>query len=341
MVGTIALALAALATPAAAEAHSGGKAVPVSTLVVRETGPLQALIDLRMRDEDGGEPVRGATVRGFGRMTSPHTMFSYFGPLPEVAPGRYRARVKLPMTARWTLELTISGEGVVTRKVETEVVIDRSALTEARSRVRSVARSAPAPVVAGKVRFVVTGREVADIAVLWTHGIAATAWIVGLVLLLLASTAGAGAFAPAARSRLAGWYRGRGLPLLWASAAAVVVTGIYNTLRVTPFDLAWSPGGFRRLSDVPYGRLYESLLLVKIALFVLMLVAGIAVVRRARRLWGEDVDEAADARAVRLAFRRLGAAGVIFVASAPVIVVTAVALRYVHILTHVAEAAGG
>ncbi len=60
--------VAVSAAPAAALAHHGGKAVPVIAWTVREVGPLQAEIDLRARDEDEGEPVRGADVRGVGRV---------------------------------------------------------------------------------------------------------------------------------------------------------------------------------------------------------------------------------------------------------------------------------
>lgn len=61
------LAVAALALPATVAAHDrGGRAEPVASLIVRESGPLQALIDLRVRDEDGAEPVRAADVKGFG-----------------------------------------------------------------------------------------------------------------------------------------------------------------------------------------------------------------------------------------------------------------------------------
>lgn len=115
----VGLASAALALPATAAAHDpGGRAEPVASLVVRESGLLQALIDLRVRDEDGGEPVRAADVNGFAVMTRPHTMYTYFGPLPEVSPGRYRARVTLPMAARWSLSITIGGRSVVTRTVK-------------------------------------------------------------------------------------------------------------------------------------------------------------------------------------------------------------------------------
>lgn len=46
-------------------------------------------------------------------MSRPHTMYTYFGPLPEVSPGRYRARVTRPMATRWKLSVTIGGRSVV------------------------------------------------------------------------------------------------------------------------------------------------------------------------------------------------------------------------------------
>jgi hypothetical protein len=101
LIGAASGALLCLSVVAEAGAHSGGVAVPVVTATVRESGPLEALVEVRLRDEDGGGPVRGATVRGAATMTTPHVMLTYFGPLPEVAPGRYRARVELPMAARW------------------------------------------------------------------------------------------------------------------------------------------------------------------------------------------------------------------------------------------------
>ncbi|MDQ3382098.1 MAG: FixH family protein [Actinomycetota bacterium] len=309
------VAVAALALPATAAAHDrGGRAEPVASLVVRESGPLQALIDLRVRDEDGGEPVRAADVKGFGVMTRPHTMYTYFGPLREVSPGRYRARVTLPMAARWSLSITIGGRSVVTRTVKASLVIDRTALTEP-----ATAATAPAaPILVGSVGYVVTSREVEDMVVLWVHGIAATGWILGLLLLLASATAGSGSLAPEARRRLARWYRRWGFPLVWLAAATVVATGIYNLLRVTPFDLVWRPGDFGELSQVPSGRLYEGILLVKLLLFALMLASGC----RTRAACAS------------------GIYGVVFVASAPLIVAAAVALRYVHTLSHVAESSG-
>ena len=195
-----------------------------------------------------------------------------------------------------------------------------------------------APILVGSVRYVVTSREVEDMVVLWVHGIAATGWILGLLLLLASATAGSGSLAPEARRRLARWYRRWGFPLVWLAAATVVATGIYNVLRVTPFDLVWRPGDFGELSQVSFGRLYEGILLVKLLLFALMLASGAGLARRAHRVWSEDV--AAGDGVLRLGLRRLGVYGVVFVVSAPLIVAAAVALRYVHILSHVAESSG-
>ncbi len=88
----------------------------------------------------------------------------------------------------------------------------------------------------------------------------------------------------------------------------------------------------------PFGRLYEGILLVKLLLFALLLASGAGLARRAHRVWSEDV--AAGDGVLRLGLRRLGVYGVVFVASAPLIVAAAVALRYVHILSHVAESSG-
>lgn len=328
----VAVAVALALIPVSA-AHRGGKADPVATVSVRQSGPLQALLDVSLRDADGGEPVRGAEVEGFGLMTRPHTMYTYFDALPEVAPGRYRALVRLPMTARWTLHLTVGGRGVLRREVRAPVAIERTAAARA-----TPPQASQPPVVVGSVRYVITRREVRDIAVLWVHGAAATAWIVGLALLLLAASAGSGVFAAEARRRIGRWYRRQGSALLWLAAALVVATGIYNTLRVTPFEIVWRPGDLGDLEQIPYGQLYEAILLTKLLLFGLMLATGLAVARRARRTW--DDDGARDRSPRTLVLHRIGASGAVFLLSAPLIVAAAVALRYVHILSHAAAGGG-
>jgi len=328
----VAVAIAAVAVLALAPgvlAHRGGKADPVAMISVRQSGPLQALVDVRLRDADGGEAVRGAEVRGFGLMTRPHTMYTYFDRLPEVGLGRYRAVVRLPMTARWTLHLTVDGRGVLRREVRASVAIEPVAVARA-----TPTQAAGAPVVVGSVRYAITRREVLDMAVLWTHGAAATAWILGLALLLLAATAGSGAFAAEARRRIGRWYRRWGFPLLWLAAALVVATGVYNTLQVTPFEIVWRPDRFDELERIPYGRLYEGILLTKLVLFGVMLATGAAVALRARRTWEDSGPEQSLGA---LVMSRIGISGAVFLLTAPLIVAAAVALRYVHILSHVAS----
>lgn len=318
--------------------HNGGKAVPVVLTRVEESGPLQALVDVTVRDEDGGEPVRGAVVRGAAKMTRPHTMYTYFGPLPEVSPGRYRANVKLPMTATWVLQISVGGSDVVPRTVRQTVVIDRSALTEQSAGRSAVPTAGPADVaLVGVVRYEITRRELQDIVVLWVHGIAAMFWIGGLALLLLALTAGAGSFAPDARDRIGRWYRRRGLPATWAAAVVVVVTGVYNMLRVSPFALAWRPADISELKAIPYGLAYEAILTAKLMLFVVMIAAGFAAVLRARDRRDAPGKEGGS---IALGVRSLGVSGIVFLACAPAILAAVAALRYVHILSHVAEVSG-
>jgi len=335
------LALAALGagSAAGAGAHSGGRAIPVAEVRVTESGPLEALVDVRLRDEDGGEPIRGAVVKGFALMTRPHTMTTYFDALPEVGAGRYRGRVKLPMTARWTLELQIGGPEVVKRTVRAPVVIERSALSGrlvAPAAKPGKVELAPAPVVAGTVRFEVSSRDLGAIAVLWAHGLAAIGWVVGIAALLVAATAGSGWLAPRARARLATAMPRVGLPLVWGAAAVVVGTGVYNTLRLTPFEVPWTPDGLADLDAVPYGVWYVGVLYAKLVLFAVMLASGLFLTRRARRRWAEP----AAAGVTGALVGRLGPSGLVFVLAAPAIVAAAVALRYLHILAHVAEATG-
>ena len=107
---------------------------------------------------------------------------------------------------------------------------------------------------------------------------------------------------------------------------------------MTPFEIAWRPGRLDELEAIPYGRLYEGILLTKLLLFALMLVTGFAVARRARRTW--DDESAPEQAPPALVLRRIGASGAVFLLTAPLIVAAAVALRYVHILSHVAEGGG-
>jgi hypothetical protein len=80
----LALVAAPALMPAAAGAHSGGNKVPVIAATIRESGPLQALVEVRLRDEAGGEALRGAKVRGVATMTTPN----FTSPFGKVTQGK-------------------------------------------------------------------------------------------------------------------------------------------------------------------------------------------------------------------------------------------------------------
>jgi hypothetical protein len=103
---------------------------------------------------------------------------------------------------------------------------------------------------------------------------------------------------------------------------------------VTPFELALTPSAIDDLSNVAYGRAYEAILLVKLALFVVLLVSGTLLLMRTIR---PRASPPAGSGAVRTLLSALGASGIVYLASVPLILAAAMALRYVHILSHVAE----
>ena len=92
-----------------------------------------------------------------------------------------------------------------------------------------------------------------------------------------------------------------------------------------------------RAAYAGYGKLYEAILLAKLALFAVMVHAGVVLLARTPQRWAVE----GDARSLRgHVAGRLGLSGMLFVLCAPAIVGAVVALRYVHILSHVAEAGG-
>ena len=186
-----------------------------------------------------------------------------------------------------------------------------------------------------------TQRDLVSILVLWVHGITAVGWIIGVVVMALALSARPGVFAEDLRLRVRGAYLDWGAWVLWSLVLWVVLTGVYNLLVVTPFPLAWRPSDLRALDEVPFGVLYETILAVKLGLFAGLLVSGTLLLRRALRAGpdspGRDV---AAAGFVRTLGSALGPAGVIYVALVPLTIFAAVALRYVHVLSHVGAATG-
>jgi hypothetical protein len=161
-------------------------------------------------------------------------------------------------------------------------------------------------------------------------------WIVGVLVMALALSVQPGVLAETFRGQLARWYGRWGAWLHWALVPVIVATGIYNIVYVSPFSLVWRPGEFRELADIPYGALYEAILIVKLGLFVALLITGTQVLVRTVRPRPLRVGDG-QSGFVRSLASALGPPGLFYLATVPLILAAAMALRYVHILSHVAE----
>lgn len=186
-----------------------------------------------------------------------------------------------------------------------------------------------------------TQRDVVSIVILWIHGLAALGWILGVVVMALALSARPGVLAEGVRTKLRDEYVAWGAWLHWSLVLWIVLTGVYNMLVVTPFTLAWRPSELASLSDIPYGELYEGILIVKLALFVALLITGTRLLRRTIRTGGlAAVAQGGEQGFFRTTAVALGPAGIAYLAIVPLILGAAVALRYVHILSHAASPPG-
>jgi hypothetical protein len=123
----------------------------------------------------------------------------------------------------------------------------------------------------------------------------------------------------------------------------IVATGIYNMTYVTPFTLRWPWSS--ALDAVAYGRTYEAILVVKLGLFVVLFATGTLMLARiVRSPTHAAAPSAAPAGSaepttgpIKTLVAALGPPGVLYVSTVPLILAAAMALRYVHILSHVAE----
>jgi hypothetical protein len=324
----LAATLATLLVPPAG-AHTGGKAEPRIAAGVKGTGLSRTLI-VRLTDVDDGDPIAGATVKAGLSMTHPHPMQLTPQRLPEAKPGTYEGRIKLVMPAVWTIRIAVTGEDVVAASATLRV---KAALTAPGSAATPPPGVAPLPT---KIEDTLVRSDYARMAVLWIHGLAAMGWILGVLVMAVALASEPAILADGVRARLSRWYRSWGAWLHWALVPVIVATGVYNMFRVTPFPLAWTPDEVRRLSDIPYGGLYEAILIVKLGLFAALLITGTQVLRRTLRP-APAVHESRFAGPVSTLRSALGAPGLVYVAAVPLILAAAMALRYVHILSHVAE----
>jgi hypothetical protein len=318
----LALVLAGLAAGPAA-AHRDGKAEPRITAQARGTGFNRTLI-VRLTDLDSGDPISGANVKVRTTMTRPHAMTLLPRTIPEARPpGTYRLPYTFVMPGDWSAEFEVTGSKVITARASLPVPI---AQTE----------SAPQPAqpvaLPTRLETDITERDWLTMAVLWLHGLAALGWIVGVAVMAIALSTPV--LAGGVRTAIADAYRSWGAWVHWAAVPIIVATGIYNMVYVTPFELALTPGELDDLSNIAYGRAYEAILLVKLALFVVLLVTGTMVLMRTIR---PAAASASGVGPLRTLVAALGAPGIVYLASVPLILGAAMALRYVHILSHVAE----
>jgi len=247
-------------------------------------------------------------------------------PLQPKGGGLYSGNVVFVMPAVWTVDIAVTGKEVVpaTASLRTRVTYQGTSPSTSGGETRL-------PTV---VDDTLTGSDYETISVLWIHAGAAMGWILGVVLMTIALATDPAIVSDGLRERLSRWYRRIGVWLHWALVPLIVLTGIYNIRRVTPFALGWTPSGLRRVSDVPYGSLYESILIVKLGLFAVLLVSATTLLIRTRR--PRVPRDPPPSGAFAILWSALGAEGVVYLVTVPLIVAAASALRYVHILNHVA-----
>ena len=305
-------------------AQEDGKAEPRISAEARGNGFNRTIV-VRLNDSESGDPISGADVKLRTRMTRPHEMSLIPRTIPETRPpGTYSLPYTFVMPGDWNAEFEVTGPNVVTATADLDVPIALSTLPPAQTNPGALPT---------RLETAITERDWVSMAVLWVHGIAALGWIVGVLVMAIALSVPP-LLTEGARAGIARWYRSWGAWAHWAAVPLIVATGIYNMVYVTPFKLAVTPSAIDDLSNVAYGRTYETILLIKLALFVVLLVTGTMVLMRTIR---PQTAASSDAGAVKTLITALGTSGVIYVLTVPLILAAAMALRYVHILSHVAE----
>lgn len=313
-----------LAGPAAA--HEGGKAQPRIAAQAQGKGFNRTIV-VRLRDLDSGDPISGANVKVRTRMTRPHVMTLIPRTIPETKrPGVYSLPYTFVMPGDWKAEFEVTGPKVVTAKADLDVPIAVTAPPP-------TAQTNTPTVLPTRLETSISERDWVSMAVLWLHGLASLGWIVGVIVMAIALSVPP-LLTEGARAAIAQWYRSWGAWAHWSAVPLIVATGIYNMVYVTPFELAVTPSAIDDLSNVPYGRAYEAILLFKLALFVVLLATGTMVLMRTIR---PQVVANPGAGPVRTLIAALGPPGVVYLLTVPLILAAAMALRYVHILSHVAE----
>lgn len=321
--------------PAVAFAHEGGKAEPRIAAQARGSGFNRTLI-VRLTDLDSRKPIRGATVEARTQMTRPHFMTLLPRTIPETSrPGVYQLPYTFVMPGDWKVEFEVSGPKVIGAKASLDVPVAVAAPGS------QTAPGQPAPAaLPTRLETKVTERDWVTMLMLWVHGLAAMGWIIGVVALTIA-LATPSILQSGIRARVSTAYRSWGAWAHWALVPVIIATGIYNMVYVTPFKLRWPWDS--ELDLIAYGNWYEGILLIKLALFVVLLGTGTAMLLRAVRpapaaspALAHGSAEPSQGLAGTLV-GALGAPGIAYVLTVPAILAAAMALRYVHILSHVAE----
>jgi hypothetical protein len=333
MLGLVALLAVALAPPAGA--HRAGKAEPRIAAGISQGSGLERALTVRLRDVDSRKPIRGASVTAFAEMAD--GMRTQPIRLREVDAAIYEARLAFPEVGDWTVRIQVRGEKVVKASAKLPVEITDM---HAGAGTDDAASGGHAPVaeLPTLLEDNVTGGDYARMASLWIHSVAAMGWIIGVIALVLGLSTRPGILAETARTRLGNWYAGWGAFLHWGLVPVIVATGVYQMLYVTPFDLAYTPAQWDEIRDIPYGVLYESILIFKLSMFAVLLVTATMTLFRVVHLHVPVVPVSNPHPGfIRLIMGVLGPAGVIYVLTVPLILGAAMALRYVHVLNHVAE----
>jgi hypothetical protein len=333
VLGLVALLAVAVAPPAGA--HRAGKAEPRIAAGISQGPGLERTLTVRLRDLDSGKPIRGAIVTAFAEMAT-HEMRTPPTRLREVGAALYEAPLEFSDEGSWTVRIQARGEKVV--KASAKLPVEITDMHAGTSDDAASGGHTPVAELPTLLEDDVTGGDYARMASLWIHSVAAMGWIIGVIALVLGLSTRPGILAETARTRLANWYVGWGAFLHWGLVPMIVATGAYQMLYVTPFDLAYTPARWDELHDIPYGVLYESILIFKLSMFAVLLVTATMTLLRVVHLQVPVVPVSNPHPGfIRLIVGVLGPAGVIYVLTIPLILGAAMALRYVHVLNHVAE----
>jgi hypothetical protein len=335
VLGLLALLAVALTQPAAA--HRAGKAEPRIAAGISQEQGLERTLTVRLTDLDSGKRIRSAIVTAFAEMATDEMSTAPIR-LREVRPAVYEGALAFAEKGSWTVRIQVRGEKVVKASAKLPVEITDVPEGSGDDAASGSGGHVPVTELPTVLEDDLTGGDYARMASLWIHSVAAMGWIIGVLALVLGLSTRPGILAETARARLGSWYVRWGAWLHWGLVPVIVATGIYQMLYVTPFELAYTPAQWEAVREIPYGVLYESILIFKLSMFAVLLVTAAITLLRIVHLQLPVVPVSNPHPGfIRLITGVLGPAGVIYVLTVPLILGAAMALRYVHVLNHVAE----